>query len=73
MFLCLEMNLAQQRISSLQSNTFGQQTSDLAADGDTDTCAVIDRWQHYAVGHVEGGENDGNIFSPGQSSSGGGS
>ena len=47
MFLCSEMNLAQQRISSLQSNTFGQQTSDLAADGDTDTCAVIDRWQHY--------------------------
>ena len=49
MFLCLEMNLAQQRISSLQSNTFGQQTSDLAADGDTDTCAVIDRWQHYRM------------------------
>ena len=62
------MNLAQQRISSLQSNTFGQQTSDLAADGDTDTCAVIDRWHT-----IEFRVNDGNIFSPGQSSSGGGS
>lgn len=40
---CLELNLSDEVTETLQSATLHNQTAALAVDGDTQTCAVIER------------------------------